>query len=112
MNKLLIMSAIIFNTYAFAANNGTVSGYIKNITIKENGYLLIRFETPHSNPTECLQKDTVVIEPNSIVFKEIFSIALAAHASHKKTTFYTVLPCYEKYGTTYSVGITGAILDY
>jgi hypothetical protein len=111
MVRLLFLLGLLFSLNAVAAGNGTVSGYIKTVQIKESGYLLIQFEESHANPTECLQSSMVAIKPDSKVFDQIFSIALAAHLSHRKANFYTVLPCSEQYSTSYPVGITGAILD-
>jgi hypothetical protein len=110
MKNLLITLVLLFTANSYAASNGTVSGYIKSIQIKQDGHLFIQFEENHSNPGECSQAKFVVIKSESIVFDKIFTLALTAHASNKRASFYTVTPCYEQYNTSYPPGITGSIL--
>ena len=111
MKIFFVILSLFFTVNVYAASNGTVSGHIKSIQIKQDGYLFIQFDENHANPTECEQADFVIIKPESIVFDKIFTLTLAAHASNKKVTYYTVVPCHQQYNSSYSSGITGAILE-
>jgi len=108
---LIFFFAFIFSSEGLAATNGTVTGYIKSVVVKETGDLLIQFDAPHENPNECASKDYVVVLAANKIYDQAFAIALAAQASGRRTSFYTVLDCHQAYTNTFSVAITAAMLS-
>ena len=104
---VLISLSIIIPLNSFA-RAGVAAGKIFSINIKETGYILITLEAPHANPSGCEQNKVIAIANNHIAKKEILSVALSAYATRKPVSFW-VASCYEYYGTSYPLGVTGAI---
>ncbi len=108
-NISIFILTMMMSSVAVAAV-GTISGYVKNVTIKENGTILVGFEDEYSHDSGCAHKSAVAIKNDNAYKSEFLSVILTAHSTHKKMNFYMV-ECYAKWGTSYAVGLTTAILD-
>lgn len=110
MSKIALIIGFVFVMVAsnVRADPGSASGIISRIVVKETGYVLVYFTTPHANPTGCQENNVVAIAQSQIGKKEMLSVALLAKTTGKNAGFW-VTDCYAAYGTTYPLGVTASI---
>lgn len=104
---LFLLLLGVVSTPIYAAP-GEASGTISRIIVKESGYVLVYFQQPHANPTQCVESNVVAIAQDHIAKKEMLSVAMLSKAMGRVANFW-VNDCYAAYGTTFPLGITAAI---
>lgn len=88
----------------------TATGFIKSVSISESGEVVVKLDTPHRNPEQCDQDDTVTIADSHPSKNQLLALILSAQATEKKATFY-ISGCYRVGYSSLAKAVSGSIAD-
>jgi hypothetical protein len=88
----------------------TAMGFIKSVSVSEQGAVVVKLDTPHSNPDQCDQNDTVAIAGSHPFKNQLLALILSAQATEKKATF-DISGCYRIGNYQLAKAFSGSIAD-
>ena len=104
--RYIVLVLLVLSGSAFGQNtdHGYVSGVIKSISVKETGYIFIRFQSGNTHEF-CTVDHSITIAANNPNKKEMLSLSMAAFMAGFPMGYY-VTNCHAAYNNEYAVAIT------
>lgn len=110
--SLAMMNNAYSDPWSSTGNNSldTATGFIKSVSVSESGEVIVKLDTPHNNPGQCDQDDTVTIADSHPSKNQLLALILSAQATEKKATFY-ISGCYRVGNYSLAKAVSGSIAD-